>query len=121
MRLLLATAIAVGALAPVSAAPNRAATGQARAVASAKVGGSWLGVFVDGREALITDVLPKTPAAKSGLQAGDRVLAVGATRVGSAGDLIRSVSALKPGTAVDIKVRRLYQSRPVILQVVVEA
>ena len=89
---------------------------------AAKQPGSWLGVYVSGRNAMISNVLPNTPAARAGLRASDLVLAVGGHSIQTSTELIAMISALKPGTAVELKVvRRSSRRTPLAIRVVVEA
>ena len=83
---------------------------------SGKVVRGWLGI--SGRDiepavgrapetgAVIGAVMPGTPAAKAGLQAGDRIVAVDGHDVASFGDLRGRVAELKPGSAVTLKAVR---------------
>jgi serine protease Do len=59
----------------------------------------------DGTGALIADVRPEGPAA-AGLLPGDIVIAVGTTPIASRTHFDRALSALTPGHAVALKVRR---------------
>ena len=76
----------------------------------------WLGVQVqpigrdvaeslglkDARGALVADAEPGSPAAKSGLKAGDVVLAVNGKPVRNSRDLARTIAGYEPGTKVKI-------------------
>lgn len=80
----------------------------------------WLGVTIEdldpelaealgieGRNgAKIVQVAPGTPAAKSGLQAGDVVLAVDGHVVAGSADLRNRVAALRPGQKASFKLQR---------------
>ena len=56
--------------------------------------------------ALIQNVVPKGPAAKAGLEAGDLVTRVNGKPVESSGDLTRQVALVPPGEKVEIAVLR---------------
>ena len=56
--------------------------------------------------AVITEVLPGTPAEEAGLQEGDIVLAVDSQRIGPAGNLARLIVQYEPGDRVTLTVRR---------------
>lgn len=56
--------------------------------------------------AVITEVLPDTPAEQAGLQEGDLVMAVDSQRVGPAGNLARLIALYEPGDFVTLTVRR---------------
>ncbi len=56
--------------------------------------------------ALVQNVVPKGPAAKAGVQAGDVVVALNGKGVDSAGALTRGVALVPPGQGVDITVLR---------------
>jgi S1-C subfamily serine protease len=72
---------------------------------SGEVGHGWLGV-VFGDDAVerprggarVAVVMPGSPAAKGGLEAGDVVTHVGDTAVGGRADAIAAVRALRPRT-----------------------
>lgn len=55
---------------------------------------------------LITDALPRGPAARAGVRSGDIVLKVDATPVASRAQLERAVSALRRGRVVTLTLRR---------------
>ncbi len=85
-----------------------------------KVSRGWIGVSIQDMDentakalgmegvkgALIGSVMPGEPAARAGLKAGDVITRVGRTDVHSSSELLRSIAALKPGTAVDVTVMR---------------
>ena len=56
--------------------------------------------------AIITEVVPGSPAEQAGLQEGDVVVAVDSQRVGPAGNLARLISQYEPGDRVTLTVRR---------------
>ena len=56
--------------------------------------------------ALIQNVVPRGPAAKAGMQAGDLVVAMNGKPVESAGELTRSVALVPPGDQVKLDLRR---------------
>ncbi|HTI70595.1 MAG TPA: DegQ family serine endoprotease [Candidatus Limnocylindria bacterium] len=60
----------------------------------------------DARGALISDVSPKGPAAKAGLESGDVVLSFDGKKVESARHLKLAVARTKPGESVGVKVLR---------------
>jgi serine protease Do len=68
----------------------------------------WLGVAVDDRDGgvVIANVDRNGPAAKSGIRAGDVVLAINGDRIESSRGLIRAVAVVTPGNSVRITVRR---------------
>jgi len=88
--------------------------------ASGRVTRSWLGVSVqeitpdlaktmgvaDPQGALVADVVADSPAAQAGIKPGDVIVAVDGKPVKSSHELPRLVAAMRPGTAVDIKVLR---------------
>ncbi|MEO6972793.1 MAG: PDZ domain-containing protein, partial [Rhodoferax sp.] len=51
-------------------------------------------------------VLQNGPAAQAGIKPGDVIVSVAGKTVGNVGELLSSVSALKPGTAVKFAVLR---------------
>ncbi|MGC1443609.1 MAG: RIP metalloprotease RseP, partial [Burkholderiaceae bacterium] len=64
-----------------------------------------LGMDITPSEVLIRDVQPDSPAAKSGLVAGDELIAIAGEPIRRAGDLIKVIRA-NPGQPVRIDVRR---------------
>ena len=56
--------------------------------------------------ALVQNVVPRGPAAKGGVQAGDLVVAINGKPVASAGELTRAVALVPPGEQVRLEVVR---------------
>ena len=56
--------------------------------------------------ALVQAVMPKSPAAKAGVQAGDVVVAVNGKPVESSGQLTRTVSSVPPGGKANLTILR---------------
>jgi serine protease Do len=56
--------------------------------------------------ALVQSVVPRGPAAKGGVEAGDVVVAINGRPVASAGDLTRAVALVPPGEKVSVTVLR---------------
>ncbi len=87
---------------------------------SGRVTRGWLGVQIQplsedlarsfGLESadgvLIADVMPGGPAAEGGLEAGDIVTQVGHTHVSTPAQMMREIAESKPGTRVQITVKR---------------
>ena len=63
------------------------------------------------RGALIDQADPNGPAAKAGIKAGDVITAIDGKDVVSAHDLARSISAMQPGTKVEVAFLRNGQSQ----------
>ena len=61
---------------------------------------------VDSRGVLVNDVMPDTPAAKAGFQAGDVIVAVNDSPVEDVADVRRLVGKEKPGTEVTFDINR---------------
>jgi S1-C subfamily serine protease len=70
--------------------------------------GGWLGVYLaaDRAEAVVTEVVPGSPAQQAGLQAGDIVLAVDDAAVPGREALIARIRQAAPGDRVQLRVRR---------------
>jgi thiol-disulfide isomerase/thioredoxin len=64
----------------------------------------WLGVAIDQGKTgvLVKDVLPGTPAQEAGLKAGDEIVAIDQTGVGSPTTLIKTIQAQGVGNAVTV-------------------
>jgi photosystem II stability/assembly factor-like uncharacterized protein len=73
-----------------------------------QAGKAYLGVAGEDAEvgARVTRVVPKSPAEKAGIQAGDIILAVGDKLVLTYQQLLDAVQAHKPGDSVSFKVSR---------------
>jgi serine protease Do len=67
--------------------------------------------------AFVESVDPGTPAAKAGIEAGDAVVAVGGVPIKETRQLIDSISALSPGTKVELDVIREQKKRTVTVTV----
>jgi putative serine protease PepD len=55
------------------------------------------------------------PADRAGIKAGDKVLALADTKVGSVPDLVKALQALKPGAEVKLQVQRGDQALTVLV------
>ncbi|MBL8729422.1 MAG: PDZ domain-containing protein [Planctomycetes bacterium] len=68
----------------------------------------WLGVYLDPEreQAVVAEVIPESPAARAGLQAGDELLAVGDQATPTRDDLVAAIRAHKAGERLRIKLRR---------------
>ncbi len=89
-----------------------------------KAGGTvnrgWLGVKIqnvdedtaasiglsDAHGALVSEVTPNGPAAKSGIKAQDAIIQVNGDKIADSRDLARKIAELSPDTSVDVKVWR---------------
>jgi S1-C subfamily serine protease len=78
----------------------------------------WLGVYLqqDRNEAAVAEVIPGSPAAKAGLQAGDVLLAVGDQATASAEEFIAAIRKSAAGDRVRIKIRRKNQESIVLVK-----
>ncbi len=75
---------------------------------SGRIERGWLGVAVDEANGSVTvaNVERNSPAARSGVRAGDTILAVNGERVDTSRGLIRLVAAASPGASVRLSIRR---------------
>jgi serine protease Do len=73
----------------------------------------------DARGALVLDVLADEPAAKAGLRRWDVIRSVSGQAVEDGDGLVRTISALRPGT--DVRLGVIRDGRPVVLQARLEA
>jgi serine protease Do len=64
------------------------------------------GFSPDTKGALVQNVVPRGPAAKGGVQAGDLIVSINGKPVESAGQLTRTVALVPPGDAVNVVVVR---------------
>lgn len=68
---------------------------------------SFLGVMSQTQSSLVVgQVVPDTPAAKAGLQPGDRLLRVGAFEPGDFDQFRTRIQTYRPGATVEIEVDR---------------
>ncbi|MBI3637581.1 MAG: Do family serine endopeptidase [Candidatus Rokubacteria bacterium] len=86
-------------------------------VAKGRVSRGWLGVSIqpltpelaksfgakDAKGVLLSDVMPDSPAAKAGLQAGDILLEFEGKKMEGPGDLQRAVGLFTPGQSAKVK------------------
>jgi serine protease Do len=91
----------------------------AQLLAKGSIERGWLGVSVEDRDdgVLIASISRDGPAAKSGIRAGDVVVAINGDRIESSRGLIRSIAAVPPGNTARVTVRR--QGREVEIPVTV--
>src|SRR5215475_4574401 len=89
-------------------------------LAKGKVARGWLGVAIqpltpelaqsfgtkDTKGVLVSDVVPDSPAAKAGMQAGDILTEFDGKKMENPGDLQRAVGLTNPGTSAKMKVWR---------------
>jgi serine protease Do len=67
--------------------------------------------------ALVQNVVPKSPAAKAGVEAGDVVLSLNGKAVDSSGALTRGVALIPPGASADLTVLRNGQKKQLSVKV----
>jgi len=74
----------------------------------APVADGWLGVYLatDREQAVVAEVIPESPAARAGLQAGDELLAVGDTATPTRDELVAAIRQHKAGERLRIRLRR---------------
>ncbi|MGE0408381.1 MAG: Do family serine endopeptidase [Amphiplicatus sp.] len=92
----------------------------AQLIKNGSVTRGWLGVSIqdvtteiaaalgrkEAKGALVSDVLPDTPAAKAGFKSGDVITAVDGRAVADARELTRAVAAIAPGEKAQLKILR---------------
>ncbi len=78
--------------------------------------GDYFGVK-DGEGVLVTEVEKDMPAQKSGLKAGDVIVAVDGKKIEDSGELISAISDKEKGDKVDIKVIRNHQPQTFAVEV----
>lgn len=78
----------------------------------------WLGIFLEDRSdaAIVAEVIPDSPAAKAGLQAGDELLAVDDQATATRDQFVAAIRKGKPGDRVSIKLRRAGQEQIVVVR-----
>ena len=81
----------------------------------------WIGILIGqgAKGVLVKEVLPKTPAERSGLKAGDQVLAIDGVAVRTEGELIGKVQEKGVGQRVSLRLQR--GPKEVAIQLALEA
>ncbi|MFT4512447.1 MAG: membrane-associated protease RseP (regulator of RpoE activity) [Planctomycetota bacterium] len=84
----------------------------------APLASGYLGVYLsqDSKEAVVSEVIPGTPAAKAGLKSGDVLLAVGDIKTPTRDKFTAEIQKTKPGTRVKIKLRRNKRVQVVVVR-----
>jgi len=93
-----------------------------RLIARGDIPRGWFGVIADqrcqndsiadllhqwkGNGAVITDVIPESPAAKCNITPGDVVVKINQTEISGSNDLRRAITAIEPGSSVRVEVVR---------------
>jgi predicted metalloprotease with PDZ domain len=67
---------------------------------------AYLGLEFEKNTTTVSRVAKGGPANRAGIKAGDEVLALADTKVGSVPDLVKALQALKPGAEVKLQVQR---------------
>jgi serine protease Do len=100
-------------------------------VVKGKVSRGWLGVTIqplspdlassfgapDSKGVLIADVMPSSPAARAGLEAGDILLEFDGKRTEGPADLQRAVGLTPPGSTVRVKIWRDHAEKTLTLRI----
>jgi len=80
-------------------------------------GPGWLGVFLaDADGAVVQEVIPGTPAAKAGIEAGDVLLAVDGEKTRTRDAFIAAIQGHQAGDRVRIELRRDGREQKVVVQ-----
>ncbi|MBA4066662.1 MAG: hypothetical protein C0501_23745 [Isosphaera sp.] len=66
----------------------------------------FLGVSVNDRSCVLSEVTPNLPAAKAGLRAGDVIVRVGLVEPRDFAEVVAAVTSYRPGAVVAIEVQR---------------
>ena len=77
-------------------------------IRTGRVERGWLGIFLTERKGkiVVKDVVDKSPAIKAGIKKGDIIVTFNKKEAGDLNNFIETVKATKPGTKVQIKVKR---------------
>lgn len=67
---------------------------------------AYLGLQFEKNTTTVSQVVKDGPAEKAGIKVGDKLLALGETKVGSVPDLLKALQALKPGAEVKVQLQR---------------
>lgn len=91
------------------------------AVSSEAQATGYLGVAVEepsgekAKGAAVAEVLPDSPAAKSGLAKGDVIVAVDSVKIKTPKELVETIRSLKTGDEVKLKVRRDGEKQKIVV------
>jgi predicted esterase len=77
----------------------------------------FLGVQLDGDTTAVRSISPGGPAAKAGMQRGDRLLSLGGTKLTSPSELRDVLKKHKPGDKLDVEVQRGDKTMTLALEV----
>jgi serine protease Do len=75
------------------------------------------GLPADTQGAVVQQVLPKAPAAKAGVQAGDVVVALNGKAIASSGQLTRNIATIAPGGKANLTLLRSGQKKEIAVTV----
>jgi len=67
---------------------------------------AYLGLSFEKNTTTVSQVSKDGPAEKAGVKIGDKLLALGETKVASVADLLKALQAVKPGTDVKVQLHR---------------
>jgi hypothetical protein len=67
---------------------------------------AYLGLAFEKDTTVVSQVTKDGPAEQAGVKTGDKVLALGDTKIGSVPDILKALQALQPGTEVKLLVQR---------------
>jgi hypothetical protein len=67
---------------------------------------AFLGVAFEKNTTVVSQVTKDGPADQAGIKAGDKILALGDSKIGSVPDLLKALQAMKPGTEVKLQFQR---------------
>ena len=67
---------------------------------------AYLGLSFQKDTTIVSTVVKDGPADKAGVQVGDKILALGETKIGAIPDLIKALESLKPGAEAKLRFQR---------------
>ena len=87
-------------------AEGRKAAEEVRRLAKVLAARPYLGLTFAGESAVVDTVIADSPADRAGVQPGDRLQALGTSKVQTFADLRRVLEKVKPGDKVKLEVER---------------
>lgn len=87
-----------------------------REAAPDPLGRGYVGIYISTGTTTISQVMPKLPAEKAGLRAGDTILRIGTLEPQNDTQMIDHIKAFRPGAVVEIEIQRGTERKTVKLK-----
>ena len=87
-----------------------------REAAPDPLGRGYVGIYISTGTTTISSIIPKLPAEKAGLRAGDTILRIGTLEPTNDTQMIEHIKAFRPGAVVEIEIQRGTERKTVKLK-----